>query len=259
MRVIHRVYRLWATRPYIDPELRWDEPDIGEWLQERFADSLTPAEMIELAGRVCYRSFHNPSGRTTAEYVDNLIRQGHWSVLEHVSVGYLICTTREVTHELVRHRHLSYSQESTRYVRPSPPLASIPEYVLDRPESQRLVEEWLRLTEALYQTIEELAQGHYSGVEPGYSRKLVRQDARRVLPMSLPTRIVVTGNLRAWMEAIAKRIGPEADWPIRRVMLEVLADLTGLVPEVFEGRWEQFSAPDGHPAARVRWGTGSST
>ena len=244
--MLHRVYRLWVTKPDIDVRILGEQKDIAEWLAR--VPEFGPAAMIELAGRVCYRSFHNPSGRTTAQYVDNLIQQRHFSVLEHVSVGYLICTSREVTHELVRHRHLSYSQESTRYVEPDPAAVNIPSYALE--DAAEAVEAWLRATRTAYEAVVRAADRHYGELSGAAKRKAVRQDARRILPTALATRIVVTGNLRAWWEAIEKRVDEAADWAIRTVFLSVLDDLEVVVPEVFAGRWERYEAPDGFPAAR---------
>src|SRR5690606_12172995 len=78
----------------------------------------TDAEaLIEFAGRGCYQSWGNPSGKTNREYVQHLCRQGHFSVLEHANITVAIRgVSRAFTHELVRHRHFSYSQLSQRFV-----------------------------------------------------------------------------------------------------------------------------------------------
>ena len=81
-------------------------------------DAARPGQaLIELAGRACYRSYHNPAGRTNEDYIHNLMGMGHLSVIEHSFAAFhVIGASRSFTHELVRHRHLSFSQRSQRYV-----------------------------------------------------------------------------------------------------------------------------------------------
>src|SRR5690606_4189981 len=78
-----------------------------------------PDALAEFAGRACYQSFHKPNPKTAAnhDYLRNILDQGHYSVLEHASATFYVTgVSRAFTHELVRHRHLSFSELSQRFV-----------------------------------------------------------------------------------------------------------------------------------------------
>src|SRR5207244_5056183 len=90
-----------------------------EHLRVQWQGDSSPGERLaEFAGRICYMSQHNPANRSTAEYLENIKKQGHGSVLEHAVYVLLIeGISRSCSHELVRHRAgFGYSQLSQRYV-----------------------------------------------------------------------------------------------------------------------------------------------
>src|SRR3954471_7328902 len=175
--------------------------------------------IAEFAGRLCYMSQHNPAGRTTAEYLGNILKQGHGSVFEHsVSVLLLEGISRSCTHELVRHRAgFGYSQLSQRYVDESKAAFVVPPAVAGDPA---LVEAWQKQIEsaqATYVGLVEQLMDRYKWVDDKvHRRKMAREAARGVLPNSTETKIVVTGNARAWRTMLELRSSEGAEMEIRR-------------------------------------------
>lgn len=194
--------------------------------------------LVEFAGRACYQSWSkpNPHTNTNAGYLANLINVGHLSVLEHGNVTfYFTGISRSLTHELVRHRHFSYSQLSQRYVPERDAVMVEPEVIADDPELHSLFQ---TATECGIRAYTELLAGleaKFSDIDdPTARRKLARQAARSVLPNATETRIVVTGNYRAWRHFIGMRATEQADVEIRALAIECLRQLARVAPSVFE-------------------------
>lgn len=191
-----------------------------------------------VAGKLCYRSFgvgdHNilltRSRTDLVEATANLLRQGHHSVLEHVSATFLLTgVSRVMTHELVRHRHMSPSQLSGRFVWPAEP----EEPVLPSAMPDELRETAVRTVAALrhwHRVCSAWLRRRMDDGMPFAERKRVASLLRRLLPQATPTDILVTGNLRAWREAIAKRCTQEAEEEIRDVMAKVARALKAVFP-----------------------------
>jgi len=192
--------------------------------------------LAEFAGRACYESWDkpNPATATNRTYLAHILEVGHLSVLEHGSATfYLTGVSRSFTHELVRHRHLSYSQLSQRYVPEHDAAMVEPEVIAADPE---LHERFVAATEASRKAYEELLAGleaRLAGPEGTLRRKQARQAARAVLPNATETRIVVTGNYRAWRHFVSARASEHADVEIRAVAVEILRQLMTLAPHVF--------------------------
>lgn len=193
--------------------------------------------LCEFAGRACYQSWKkpNPATATNAGYLRHILEVGHLSVLEHGSVTfYLTGVSRSLTHELIRHRHFSYSQLSQRYVpgRGSPVVE--PEVIAGDPE---LHSTFVEATEAAAKAYDALLAGlqqRFADVPNAtLRRKQARQAARSVLPNATETKIVVTGNYRAWRHFIAMRATEHADVEIRELAIECLRQLQAEVPNVF--------------------------
>jgi thymidylate synthase (FAD) len=193
--------------------------------------------LAEFAGRACYQSWSkpNPATATNAGYLRHILEVGHLSVLEHGMVTvYLTGVSRSLTHELVRHRHFSYSQLSQRYV-PEGDAATIePDLIADDPE---LHAKFVAATEASLRAYRELLDGledRFAGApEATLRRKQARQAARSVLPNATETRIVVSGNYRAWRHFIAMRASEHADVEIRALAVACLRELQRIAPNVF--------------------------
>jgi thymidylate synthase (FAD) len=209
--------------------------------------------LAEFAGRICYMSQGNPAGRTTAEYLENILRQGHGSVFEHAVYVLLIeGISRSCSHELVRHRAgFGYSQLSQRYVDESKAAFVMPPAILG---DQRLEEEWTRQIEAAqasYVHAVERLMEKYSWVEDRvHRRKLAREAARSVLPNATEVKIVVSANIRAWRTMLELRLGEGAELEIRRMALGCLQVLSQEAPSFFAD-FEVYRAGDGTDAGRV--------
>jgi thymidylate synthase (FAD) len=211
--------------------------------------------LVEFAGRACYQSWSKPNPRTAtnAAYVRHIIDVGHFSVLEHASVSFYITgISRSCTHELIRHRHFSYSQLSQRYVPEHDSQVVLPPGMEDDPE---LAEIFAAAADASRATYTELLGRLEAklGSEHGdrsalLRRKQARQAARAVLPNATETRIVVTGNYRAWRHFIAMRASEHADIEIRRLAIECLRQLIDVAPQVFSD-FEIYALADGTEVA----------
>jgi thymidylate synthase (FAD) len=193
--------------------------------------------LAEFAGRACYQSWSkpNPATATNAGYLRHILEVGHLSVLEHGTVSfYLTGMSRSLTHELVRHRHFSYSQLSQRYVPEGDAAMVEPAVIADDPELHELFAEASAAALASYEKLLAGLEERFSD-EPNRTlrRKQARQAARAVLPNATETRIVVTGNYRAWRHFIAMRASEHADVEIRDLAVRCLEELQAAVPNVF--------------------------
>lgn len=208
--------------------------------------------LAEFAGRACYQSWRkpNPATATNAGYLAHILESGHLSVLEHGSVTfYLTGVSRSFTHELIRHRHFSYSQLSQRYVPERDAAMVEPAVIAEDPE---LHQKFIEATEASVRAYTELLEGlerKFADVEnPTLRRKQARQAARAVLPNATETRIVVTGNYRAWRHFIAMRATEHADVEIREIAIKCLRELQRVAPNVFND-FRISTLPDGTEVA----------
>ena len=193
--------------------------------------------LLEFAGRACYQSWSkpNPKTATNAGYVQHIIDVGHFSVLEHASVSFYITgISRSCTHELIRHRHFSYSQLSQRYVPENQSQIVVPPGMEDDDELRRILVEAADASRATYAELLSRLEAKFAD-QPNaiLRRKQARQAARAVLPNATETRIVVTGNYRAWRHFIAMRATEHADVEIRELAVECLRQLQRVAPNVF--------------------------
>jgi thymidylate synthase (FAD) len=193
--------------------------------------------LAEFAGRACYQSWKkpNPATATNAGYLNHILDSAHLSVLEHGSVTfYLTGISRSLTHELIRHRHFSYSQLSQRYVPERDAAMVEPDVIADDPElHKKFVEAAEASVRAYTELLEGLERKFSDEPSPTLRRKRARQAARAVLPNATETRIVVTGNYRAWRHFIGMRATEAADVEIRQLAIECLRQLKGAAPNVF--------------------------
>ena len=199
------------------------------------SDYTAEADMLaEFAGRACYQSWSkpNPATRTNRDYLAHILEVGHFSVLEHSSVTFYITgVSRSLTHELVRHRHLSFSQLSQRYVNEASSDIVIPPAVANSSRSKAMIAEIIRLHSLVRQVYTGLSDGL---ADEGLPRKQAREAARAVLPGGTETGIVVSGNLRAWREFIVRRNTDAADQEIHQLAGLILERLKSLAPNTFQ-------------------------
>ncbi|TWT26988.1 FAD-dependent thymidylate synthase [Corynebacterium canis] len=208
--------------------------------------------LAEFAGRACYESFDKPNPRTASNqaYLRHIIEVGHLAVLEHATATlYIRGISRSATHELVRHRHFSFSQLSQRFVHDGQAAVVLPSLIAQDPELaalfDRCVEEARFTFTELLDALEERLSGEPNAL---LRRKQARQAARAVLPNATESRIVVTGNYRAWRHFIAMRATEHADVEIRRVAVECLKVLQQQAPVVFSD-FGVSTLPDGSEMA----------
>jgi thymidylate synthase (FAD) len=204
--------------------------------------------LAEFAGRACYQSWGkpNPATATNAGYLRHILEVGHLSVLEHGTVSFYISgVSRSLTHELIRHRHFSYSQLSQRYVPERDAQMVEPEVIAADPELSALFQKAAAASLTAYTELLTGLEERFADVPNAtLRRKQARQAARAVLPNATETRIVVTGNYRAWRHFVAMRASEHADVEIRALAVECLRQLQREVPNVF-GDFEIASLDDG--------------
>lgn len=189
-------------------------------------------KLIEQAGRTCYKSESKTSKDSWKSFVNMIKTKGHESVLEHVSATIRIICDRGVSHEIVRHRIASFSQESTRYCNYSSTKKSMTFvkpfwYSLPDVSSDKIAQfkEAMLLAEAAYNKLIAL------GSTP--------QEARAVLPNALKTEIVATMNLRSWKHFLELRLSHQAH-PDMRIVARLIKDqLMFNFPVVFESEAQQ--------------------
>ncbi|APT92351.1 thymidylate synthase ThyX [Corynebacterium phocae] len=193
--------------------------------------------LVEFAGRACYESFDKPNPRTAGNeaYLHHIIEVGHLALLEHATATlYIRGISRSATHELVRHRHFSFSQLSQRFVHPEEPEVVVPALIA---KDEDLSRTFIRAVEDARFMYEELLSGLEENLanEPNALLRLkqARQAARSVLPNATESRIVVTGNYRAWREMIAAHATEHADEEMRTVAVAALKILMEQSPVIF--------------------------
>jgi len=218
-------------------------------------ESTDGERLSEFAGRLCYMSQRNPASRSTHEYIENIKRQGHGSVLEHATYSLLLeGVSRSLTHELVRHRAgFAYSQLSQRYVDESEANFVVPPAIIG---DERLETAWREQIESAQRSyvmlVEELMKRYAWVADKVHRRKMAREGARGVLPNSTETKIVVTANARAWRTMLELRSSEGAELEIRRAAVAVLRLLSREAPALFSD-FEIYEADDRREAARVAY------
>lgn len=249
---------------FVPPKLPGTPEDAHGWS----TDATGGVALAEFAGRACYESFDKPNPKTATNegYLRNILDVGHYSVLEHGSASFYITgVSRSFTHELVRHRHLSYSQVSQRYVNQSgrgmvipPELANLFEGMgPEADEVTRILDEVMDTSKAAYIRLMEILHHDRPGMSSLARRKAARGAARAVLPEMTETRIVVTGNYRAWRHFIDMRATAAADIEIRQVAAVILRNLQHIAYGAFQD-YELITLPDGSEAAESNLGAEKS-
>jgi len=178
-------------------------------------------KLIEVAGRTSYLSSDKEGKDTEKAFVRMLVKRRHLSVLEHAHATLRISgVSRAFTHQLVRHRLCSYTQQSQRYVNESNFNYVEPPLIEDNPEAHSAFTKFMDEAKRVYLELQRLG--------------IKNENARFVLPNAVETQIVVTANLREWRHIIELRGAPQAQWEIRKVAIEILRILKEHVPTTFE-------------------------
>lgn len=181
--------------------------------------------LLEKAGRVCYKSENKISDGSAEKFIDNILKRGHESVIEHVSLTFRVVCDRGVSHEIVRHRIASYSQESTRYCNYHSDKFSNELTVIDPifwEKNSKQYKVWL-------ESIKNCEENYNKLIELGASP----QEARSILPNSLKTEIFMTMNLREWRHFLKLRNSRFAHPQMVEVARIIRNELVGRYPVIF--------------------------
>lgn len=205
-----------------------------------------PLQMIELAGRTCYKSEDKITKDSCKSFVEMLIKNGHHAMIEHAELSYRVICDRGVTHEIVRHRLFSYAQESTRYCNyaNADNIQFIIPCWLPQLKDLEIIESSMDFNYYVktfrYMCIETLFWVHTMGIaELKYSvaiktLKWSPQKARSVLPNSLKTEIVIKGNFRQWRHFFKMRCSTKAHPQMQEIAYMILEDIQTRVQILFD-------------------------
>lgn len=189
-------------------------------------NGLEMLKKIERYGRICYKSENKITTDSAEKFVKNILKNGHESVIEHEKISVRIICDRGVSHEIVRHRIASYSQESTRYCNYCDDKFGN-ELTFIRPifwendvEKMSIWEKNMQQVEYEYNRLIEL------GASP--------QEARSILPNSLKTEIIVTMNLREWRHFFKLRTSKRAHPQMKQIAIALLEKLKQNIPIIFD-------------------------
>jgi thymidylate synthase (FAD) len=187
---------------------------------ELVAITPNPEKVIEEAGRTCYLSFDNMGEGTEDGFIRRSIGRQHLSILEHASATFRIKgASRAFTHQLVRHRMASFSQQSQRYVKEDEFDFIVPPSIKENAEAYA---EFMKCMESCRESYRKLR-----------SMSILKEDARFLLPNALESEIVFTANMREFRHLFEIRLEPHAQWEIRRVCMQMLLILKKEAPSVF--------------------------
>jgi len=206
-------------------------------------DGMAILKKLERIGRTCYKSEDLITEDSCKTFIKKIMDSGHESVIEHVSITVRVICDRGITHEIVRHRIASYSQESTRYCN----------YSKDKHgnEMKVILPYWFKDAHAKYianpgafapVTDNELQYAYWlrgcAQAETSYFGMLAdggsAQEARDVLPNSLKTEIVMTLNLRSWINFFKQRTSKKAHPQMREIARPMLKEFQERIPVIFD-------------------------
>lgn len=183
--------------------------------------TLNAEKLIESAGRTAYLSFERQRRGSEKKFIKMIIKSGHFSVLEHAHATFRISSvSRAFTHQLVRHRLCSFTQQSQRYVDESDFNYTEPEVIRNNSKAHSIFTTFINEAKRVYRELQKLG--------------IKNENARFVLPNAVESQIIVTANFREWRHIVELRGNPDAQWEIRRVAIEILKILKKNAPTVFE-------------------------
>lgn len=192
-------------------------------------DSFSELEVLkklEKCGRVCYKSEDRITKESAHKFIEHLIKNHHESVIEHFSFTVKMIVDRGVSHEIVRHRLVSYSQESTRYCNYSKGQFNGEITVIE----PCFTEPWSTGYDIWYNACLDAERNYFKMLDYGFSP----EEARSVLPNSLKTEIVMTTNIREWRHFFKVRTAHDAHPQIREIANMLLDELKTKLPILFD-------------------------
>ncbi|MDO5754746.1 MAG: FAD-dependent thymidylate synthase [Tissierellia bacterium] len=200
-------------------------------------------KLIAACAKLCY----SKSGATDIEeglspektkaFLDRLVEMGHESPLEHVSFTFAVeGVSRTLTHQLVRHRLASYSQQSQRYVKVDDFQYIVPPAIRKNKKAYEIYQKHMEQSMAAYDQIVHILEEEYmekSGKDEKQVEKVSIEDARYVFPNGTETKIVFTMNARSLMNFFRHRCCNRAQWEIRELAIQVLNQVQNIYPTLF--------------------------
>jgi len=225
------------------------------WSGKEGEDYRGPEALVEIMGRSCYKSFGtelNPNitkvRESGLEYLKNIIKVGHGSVLEHSSVSFMFCNVSRVfTHELVRHRvGCAISQESLRFVRLEEIDAWAPTVITESEDAMLVFTKTVGACEKAYRVLTSIL---IKPDMPFSQKKIITSALRRIAPIGLATNIGWTANFRTLRHVLEMRTDPSAEEEIRKVFSIVGNILCQRYPSIFadykcnfaDGYWHYYT------------------
>ena len=194
-------------------------------------DGVSVIEHLERIGRTCYKSADKITEGSAEKFVRGIIKSGHESVIEHVSTSAKFITSRDVTHQIVRHRLAAQSQESQRYCN----------YSLEKFGEEVVFVKPVYLNAGTHpyyiwvRSCDQAQSAYFDLIQSGCSA----EEARAVLPNCCKTELVMTADLREWRHFFKVRCDKHAQQPIRELALVLLDKMNTAIPVVFEDLYEK--------------------
>lgn len=220
MRIVESYARL------VNIEGKWGDAPISDFSLD---DGRGLLRKIEWCGRISHRSEDSQTQDSWERFIRAVVLQhGDWSIVEHASASVDMLVDRGITHEIVRHRLFSFTQESTRFVN------------YEKRDGKGEYKNPAAFIEP--QGLDEVAAGHWrytvDTAERGYREMIAAgsapQIARSIFPNALASRIIVTGNLRNWRHFLLMRTTKETHPQMRQVAIPLLAEFQSKIPILFE-------------------------
>lgn len=234
-----------------------DEGELSAFLEDEGVESwktdtdVAAQKLVEVAGRLCYKSYAKPRPGGNASYLGHILEVGHGSVIEHAVYNFIITgVSRSFTHELVRHRAgWAYSQRSQRFVDEKDCAFVEPGPIANDPELHAIWLDAVKVAHLAYARLAEGLMSKFADVEDRtLRRKKAREAARSILPNATETQIFVTANARALRHFIEARADESADAEIRKVAVALLKVLQAESPNLF-GDYTLVDLPGGGQSA----------
>jgi len=202
-----------------------------------------PEVLIAKAAKLCYSPVgieqmnESMDSESTLKFIDMLMSMGHESPVEHVSFTFAVeGVSRSLTHQLVRHRIASYSQQSQRYVRLEQFEYVIPPEIENDSRAREVYRLAMESSQKAYNEIADLLKEKYAseGMKPGAAEKKAIEDARYVFPNACETKIIVTMNVRSLLNFFHHRCCNRAQWEIRELAFQMLRLVKQVSPAIFK-------------------------
>lgn len=202
-----------------------------------------PEKVIASAAKLCYSAVgideieENLQGEKATKFLNMLMSYGHESPIEHVSFTFAVeGVSRSLTHQLVRHRLASYSQQSQRYVKLSQFQYIVPPEIKKDEEAKKIYIEAMENSQEAYNKLVDILKNNHikNGMNSPAAEKKAIEDSRYVFPNACETKIMLTMNARSLVNFFKHRCCNRAQWEIRALANEMLKQLKEVAPVLFK-------------------------